>query len=257
LLQRSHDELEERVRQRTLELSDTAYALQMELRDREAAEARIKNLFTRLVTAQEDERRRISREIHDQIGQQITALRMHLEKVRHHCQADPEGAEQVERTARLAQALDENIDFLTWDLRPMALDHFGLRAALDALVRGWSERFGIAAGYHDVGMEKVRLPEPVETHMYRIAQEALHNIVRHADATSVAVVLECAGNDVSLMIEDDGCGFDPEGSASERAGMGLLGMRERGSLIGGKVEIESSPGSGTTVYVRVPLSPAT
>lgn len=253
-LQHSHEELEERVRQRTLELTDLTSALEAELQDREEADARVKGLFTRLVTAQEDERRRISRDIHDQIGQQIAALRMNLEALRQHCQSDPSATEHADRTIQIARTLDENIEFLTWDLRPLALDQFGLCAALDAMVHGWSERFGITADYHDVGIHDRRLPEHIETHLYRITQEALHNVFRHADASTVAVVLERAGDDVTLMIEDNGCGFDPEGSAAARAGLGLLGMRERASLIGGTVQIESAPGSGTTVYVRVPVS---
>lgn len=255
-LQQSHDELEVRVQQRTIELTEAANRLQVEIRDRQAAESRIKGLFTRLVTAQEDERRRISREIHDQIGQQITALRMNLETVRQHCHSDPRAAEHAERTIRLAQTLDANIEYLTWDLRPLALDHFGLRAALDAMVRDWSERFGLTAEYHDVGFDAVRLSDQQETQLYRIAQEALHNVIRHADASTVAVVLERAGDQVTLMVEDNGCGFDPDGSATARAGMGLLGMRERANLINGELQIESSPGSGTTVYVRVSLSRA-
>ena len=253
-LRQSHDALEEQVRQRVIERSHAAQALEVELREREAAETRIKSLFARLVTAQEDERRRISREIHDQIGQQLTALRMNLEALRQHCQSDRVGTEHAERALRLAQTLDENIEFLTWDLRPMALDHFGLRSALETLVRNWSERFGVTAGYRDIGMDGDRLPGEVETHLYRIAQEALHNVFRHADATCVAVLLERRQNLLALTIEDDGCGFDQEGSASDRAGLGLLGMQERAALIGGKVEIESSPGNGTTVYVRVPVS---
>jgi signal transduction histidine kinase len=112
----------------------------------------------------------------------------------------------------------------------------------------------VAAGYRDVAMEGTRLPADVETHLYRMAQEALHNVYRHADASHVSVVLERRGGDVLLVIEDNGCGFDPEGSAGTRAGMGLLGMRERASLINAEVYVESAPGNGTAVYVRVPGS---
>ena len=93
---------------------------------------------------------------------------MNLEALRQHCQSDRAGTEHAERALRLAQTLDENIEFLTWDLRPMALDHFGLRSALETLVRNWSERFGVTAGYRDIGMDGDRLPGEVETHLYRI-----------------------------------------------------------------------------------------
>ncbi len=152
-LREARNDLEDRVRERTAELVDLAGALQIELREREAAEVRIKSLFSRVLTVQEDERRRIAREIHDQVGQQITALRMGLDALGDRLSAHPEIAPLVQRAADLARDLDTSIDFLTWDLRPTTLDDLGLRAGLAALVRGWSARLGIHADYHDTGMD--------------------------------------------------------------------------------------------------------
>jgi PAS domain S-box-containing protein len=251
--QHEHGELEVRVRQRTDELADLAIALRQELGEREAAELRIKNLFTQVVSVQEEERRRIAREVHDQLGQQVTALRMTLETFTSQCDpATPLGAQAV-RTGRLAQELDDSIDFVIQDLRPSALDHLGLSAALDTLVRGWSDRFGIAAEYHARGLGDVRFPPHVEINIYRIVQEALHNVVKHARATSVAVVLEQMDGELKVAVEDDGRGFNVEDVAvGTPVGLGLLNMGERASLIGGEMDIESSAGTGTTVYVRVP-----
>jgi PAS domain S-box-containing protein len=253
-LRTAHEELEQRIRERTDELRASNAKLEEELRERRAAEERITALFRRLVTVQEDERRRIAREIHDQIGQQMTALRLNLETLESKCHGDRALELQAWWTRALAEELDHSIDFLTWDLRPAAFDHLGLTAAIDQLVRGWSERFGAFAEFQAVDMEGVSLPDHVEINLYRIVQESLHNIHKHADAGKVAVVLERRGDRVVLAVEDDGRGFEPHAaSVREGSGMGLLSMRERAALIGGDLDIESSPGAGTTIYARVPI----
>ena len=257
MLRLAHEELEERVRNRTSELSELAIALQAELVERESAEERIKSLFTKLVSVQEEERRRIAREVHDQLGQQMTALRISLERLRLQSSGDQLLAVEAERTAGLARELDDSIDFLTWSLRPASLDHLGLSAAIETLVRGWSERFGIRAEYHARDSQGVRLEPAVEINIYRIVQEALHNVFKHARARSVAVMLERKDTEVHVVIEDDGRGFDVESVTSgTSSGLGLVSMRERLDLLGGTLQIESGPEHGTTLYLRVPVEPA-
>lgn len=226
-----NEQLEERVRERTSE---------------------VRSLFERLVSAQEEERRRIARDIHDQVGQQITALRMNLETLRAQTAGQSGLVQQTTRTQQLAEELDQSIDFLTWQLRPAALDHLGLSAALQSLATGWSERFGVNAEVVVDGVEDVRLPRDVEANLYRIAQEALHNVAKHARATRVSVFLTQNNGDLVLLIEDDGRGFTPVTGAPMNGAMGLISMRERAALVGGRLEIESATGEGTSVYVRIP-----
>ena len=221
----------------------------------EIAERELKTLFARLVTIQEDERRRIARDIHDQAGQQVTALRMSLESLASQSIADSTLLAYTARAQRLAEELDETIDFLAWELRPAALERTGLAQALDNLVRGWSVRCRTAAHFESAGAEDLRFPKTIEANIYRLTQEALHNVLKHAKAERVSVFLGRLGDHALVIIEDDGCGFTlPEALSS--SGLGLESMRERASLIGAELQIESAPGHGTSVLVRVPLQRA-
>jgi signal transduction histidine kinase len=213
----------------------------------------IKALFRRLIESQEEERRRIARDIHDQLGQPMTALRLNLEALHMQAAAHPALSGQAARTLRVAQELDQSIDFLTWDLRPAALDHLGLAAALRDLVAGWSSRFNVAARLKVVGGDGTRLSSETESHLYRLVQEALHNVAKHAKASRVSVALRSNPSETLLVIKDDGQGFDPRDafSGSENRGLGLVSMRERATLSGGHLLIESSPGVGTTITVRI------
>jgi signal transduction histidine kinase len=256
-LRRLNDALEERIRERTSELAGANASLQLEVRERRAAENEIKALFTRLVSAQEDERRRIARDVHDQLGQQMTAVRINLEELQLRTDIDMPCAESVERTMRLAEELDHSIDFLAWELRPAALDHLGLPAALARLVGGWSERFQVRADYDTVGIDGVRLRSDIEANLYRLAQEALHNVYKHARATHVSVLLERRDHRLVLMVEDNGRGFAIRDASPEAVpSLGLVSMRERAALVGGELTIESTPGFGTTITVRVPTADA-
>ena len=252
-LRLAHDELEARVRQRTEQLAQTNVALEGELRERRAAEAQIKELFARLVTVQEEERRRIALDIHDQLGQQMTALRLHLEALQRRCAHDPSLSEPVNGAKLFADELDQSIDFLTWQLRPTALDHLGLSDALDHLVASWSERFRIPADYKLRGVRTRRFRLDIATNLYRLAQEALHNISKHARAARVLVSLEHHDADSVLVIADDGRGFDlaEVRSRGPAGGLGLVSMRERAALTGSELQIESHAG-GTTVRVTIP-----
>ena len=217
-----------------------------------AAQADIDTLVARLATVREEERRRIARDIHDQAGQQVTALRMSLESLASQSVADPTLLAHVARAQRLAGELDETVDFLVWELRPVALDRLGLAPALDSLVSRWSVRFRIAATFESAGTEELRFPESVETNIYRLIQEALHNVFKHARAKRVSVFFGRLGDHALVIVEDDGSGFTPSAAVTS-SGLGLEGMRERARLIGAELQIESAPGEGTSVLVRVPL----
>ena len=230
-----------------------AAQLATEVGERVAAEARIKALLERLVTAQEEERRRIARNLHDHLGQQLTALRLTLSSIKEDAAAPPI-RERIAIVEEMVLKLDRDVDLLAWDLRPATLDDLGLAAALTELVRQWTTLTSVPAEVHCT--VDLHLPGDVESNVYRIVQEALNNIAKHAAATQVSVLIEQRGSEAAITIEDDGRGFDPDRALEahgRHAGMGLIGMQERASLIDGDVQIESSPGDGTTIFVRIPM----
>jgi signal transduction histidine kinase len=231
-------------------------SLVAEIKDRRAAEEQITALFRRLVSMQDEERRRISRDIHDQIGQQMTALRMTLESVHPSRDGDSSQEDDLGRARKLLEDIDRSLHFLTWELRPAgALEHHGLAMALENLVSAWSERFGIPADFQGPTAERLQLPLDVATNVYALVQEALHNVVKHAAARHVGVLLQAHDSEAVVIVEDDGRGFDaaqvPE--RSESHGLGLVSMRERAGLCGGTLDIDAAPGRGTTIFVRIPL----
>lgn len=254
-LKRAHDELEDRVRERTQELAEANGSLRGEIAERVQSEQARLRLLRQLITVQEEERRRIARELHDTLGQQLAALRMSIELIKSEWKHDARLQEHIERTQSIFSQLDSDVDFLAWELRPAQLDQLGLDATLRTFVREWSEHFQIEADYHGFGEDAPRLIPEVETNLYRILQEALQNVNKHAGATRVSVVLERRNGRVVLIVEDNGKGYDPNQkvAAGSNKGMGVTNMRERASLIGGEVEIESTPGAGTAIYVFVPV----
>jgi len=212
-------------------------------------------LFSRLVLAQEDERRRIARELHDQLGQHMTALRLTLETLKSLAVDRPDMANQVRALQDLAEHLDRDIAFRVWELRPAVVETLGLGPALSEFVGNWSKRYGIQARLHLTSAPQP--PIETATTIYRLAQEALNNVIKHARSDRVDVVLEQSHDSISLIVEDNGIGFDPAAVASTTDGFGLLGMRERAALAGGELQIESGPGRGTTIILRLPMkSPA-
>jgi PAS domain S-box-containing protein len=220
-------------------------------RKRAEAERARTEFLTRLVFAQEDERRRIAREMHDQFGEQLTALALRIRTLKDACDGHDDWRAHVESIEAIAQRLDRDVDHLVWELRPTALDDLGLRAALANYVQDWSNRVGISAKLHTSGLLDDRLPSDAETALYRIAQEALTNVAKHARAAKVEIILERRADNVLLIIEDDGVGFDPAAAEDNARRFGLLGMQERAGLVGAMLEIESSAGNGTTVLVRM------
>jgi two-component system CheB/CheR fusion protein len=212
-----------------------------------------KQMLQQLVSTQEDERRRIARDLHDHFGQQMTALRLKLGSLKEMSGKDKRLGSEIEEADRIGASLDREIDFLAWELRPAALDDLGLRATLGNFVKEWSRYSGTKAEFHSSGIGKKPLEFSIETNLYRIAQEALNNIHKHARAESVSVLLEKHGDEISLIIEDDGVGFDPQGKFNRTKGIGLVGMNERAKICNGTLEIESAKGKGTTIYAKIPV----
>ena len=237
-----------RVQARTEELS-------REIGVRTRAEERVKALLERLVSVQEEERRRIARNLHDQLGQRITALRLSVSALKDDAALGTDLLQQrIEAIDRIAAQIDRDVDGIAWDLRPASLDDMGLAAALEAMVRDWSDTRGVRGELHVSTILDGRLPPEMESHLYRIVQEALNNVAKHAAASRASVLLKRTSGDVEVIVEDDGRGFDVESvTASRGGGMGLTGIQERASLMGGHVEVESTPGAGTTLFVRVPV----
>ena len=252
-LRRTNDELEVRVRERTFELAKVNESLRDEISERIQTERDRVRLLRQIVRAQEDERRRIARDIHDQVGQQMTALRLNLAAIDQSYGGDGEVREKLEQTKAIAERLDANVDFLAWELRPAALDDIGVAEAMGSFVHQWSRHSGVEAQFHTTGLDKERLSPETETNLYRIMQEALNNTMKYAQASRVDVLLERRDNQVVLIVEDDGAGFNPNAAVGgDNKGMGLVGMRERAALVGGTLQIESKPKKGTTIFVRVP-----
>jgi signal transduction histidine kinase len=255
-LRLEREQLELRVQQRTAELSRTNKALQAEIGQRQRAEEAHREVLRRLADAQETERGRISRELHDRLGQDLTALKLGLQMLRRHGPLAEEMQTSVGRLEKMAEGLMRDIHRLAWELRPSVLDDLGLELALRRYTTEWSENTGVAMDFHSHGDNGRRLPPEFETALYRLTQEALTNITRHARAKRVSVLLERRPGQVSLIVEDDGQGFDADSlmrAHATRGKLGLLGMQERVKLIGGSLEIESAPGAGATVFVRLPL----
>jgi signal transduction histidine kinase len=208
-----------------------------------------RDALSRVVSAQEAERRRLARELHDETGQALTSILLSLRSVEEAGdEAELRGA--VREVRDLVRSTLQDVRQLAVELRPKALDDFGLVAALERLTETFAEQTGIAIDFQPALQD--RLPAEIETALYRIVQESLTNIVKHARASSVSVVLTRKDGAVMAIVEDDGVGFEP-GRLGE-GGLGLVGMRERVSLLGGRLAVESRPGAGTTFVAEVPLT---
>lgn len=218
------------------------------------AEERIKALLARVVTVQEQERARFARNLHDHLGQQMTSLRIAISTLKHsRGGGDADG--HFERIERMLTQLDRDLDFLAWELRPAALDDMGLEDAMRAFLDRWSSLHAVHVEFHASASPRTRLPSEIESHLYRIFQEALHNVSKHARAARVSVTLQRQANEVTLLVEDDGTGVDTTALKSAKGrGMGLAGIEERAALLGGTVEFESAVNKGAALFVCIPLS---
>jgi len=167
-----------------------------------------------------------------------------------------EAHQHLEHLKELIERLGRELHDLAWELRPSVLDDLGLHKALSTYLEQWSLTSGIAADFQSLGLDIRRFETNVETAIYRVAQEALTNVVKHAKATRVSLILESRTDHLVVIIEDNGSGFDPEAvrlGSVERRWMGLRGMRERVVLVGGTWNIETSAGVGTTIFVKIPV----
>jgi len=218
--------------------------------------SQLRAISERAINAQEAERVRIARSLHDDTAQSISMLIIHLERLGHFIPVDePEITRFVSDAQNVATQLLENLRKIIWDLRPSILDDLGLVSAIRWFARTNLEKVGVKVEF-SAGSEVIRLPSHLETMLFRIAQEAISNILRHANAGKVSIRLWMAEACLWLEVKDDGHGFDLERSSEEpvdRKRLGLLGIQERVSLVGGEIKIESSQGSGTCLQVHIPL----
>jgi signal transduction histidine kinase len=211
---------------------------------------RLQSLTRKLVEVQESERYHIARELHDEAGQSLSSLKLSLGRL----EQDPDCPEHMRRRLvdlkHVTDGVMEELHRLAMDLRPVALDHLGLVAALDQYARHLKSN-SLSVKFKAVGFEGNRLPPELENSLYRIVQEALTNVIRHAQARNVGILLEREAGKVKVFIEDDGIGFTPDWEIINDR-MGLVGMRERCEMFGGSLTIESSAGLGTSIIVEVP-----
>jgi two-component system, NarL family, sensor histidine kinase DevS len=230
---------------RVAEQFATRAAIAVDLSERVARDA-----LRRVVSGQELERRRLARELHDETGQALTSILLGLKSVEE-AKDDASLSAAAANLRRLVVATLQDVRRLAVELRPKALDDFGLVPALERLAQTFSEGTGIVVQLEShLGDE--RLAEELETTLYRLVQEALTNVVKHAHARTVSILLVRRNDRVTAIIEDDGRGFEP--SRAREDGLGLVGMRERVGLVGGKLTVEASKGAGTTIAVEVPAS---
>ena len=205
-----------------------------------------------VIAAQEDERKRIARELHDSTSQSLTSLLVGLRNLSGLCD-HPQVQEHAETLRTVAAHTLDEVHTLALQLRPSVLDDLGLQAAIERYVTDYRARYPIAIDLVMRGLGEERLPSEVETALYRIVQESLTNVARHAQAHTASVLIERQNGAVRAIIEDDGRGFDPSMASAAEGRLGLYGMRERAELLGGKMAIESAPANGTSLFVEIPL----
>ncbi|MCL4369765.1 MAG: HAMP domain-containing protein, partial [Chloroflexi bacterium] len=219
-------------------------------------EERVSQLLQRVIDAQEEERRRIARELHDETSQSMAALTVGLKVASSLIERDPRRAERILEGLKEATALTlREIHNIVYDLRPTLLDDMGLVPALHWCATRWLSEQGVEVEVTAEGLGQ-RLPQQVETTLYRIGQEAINNVAKHAGARHVSIYLEGEKGQVRLSVADDGRGFAGAGARrdhGEKPSLGLVGMAERASLLGGECTVTSVPGEGTRVAVTIPL----
>jgi len=216
-----------------------------------ASQERYRSLARRLLEQQEHERGALARELHDQVGQSLTAILLELQAIKG--ELSPSSRARVPESVRMIKTMIKQVQTLAFELRPAMLDEFGLVKALRNLVTRHGERLGVPAGFMATPID-ARAPVEIETACFRIVQEALSNVARHARAEHVEVTLTVQDAALEVTVRDDGVGFNLE---RQGTGLGLLGMGERADFVGGRVDIESAPDAGTTLRARFPLPPAT
>lgn len=249
--------LERLVLARTRELTETIEKLKKEKSDRKRAEnsllqyaERMKALSLRLLNTQENERRHIAMELHDEIGQSLTGIKLIIEII---AKALPAEMNKGMAEAKdLAEKLLERVRSMTLDLRPPMLDNFGLLKSLLWHFERYTSQTNVRVLFSQSGIEGRFRPD-VEIIAYRVVQEALTNVARHAEVREVKVLINAKGNVLNITIKDKGTGFVLKGTTAERTTAGISGMRERLRLVGGQLMINTSPGAGTKIYAEIPI----
>lgn len=247
-------EVSRRVQERADDLSRFNEALTAEMEARAHGEGERDMLRRQLAAAEEAERRRLARELHDQLGQHLTALALGLDEVAGLLPPDSPAVRRVAGLLRLTSLLTRDVRYLAVELRPPELDDVGLVSAMTTYIEQWMTRYGTRAEFEVIAQPDLQIPADASTTLYRILQEALTNVAKHAQASRVSVILEQDRGDVRLIIEDDGLGFDVDAvrrRARADSRLGIAGMQERVNLLHGTLDIESGPGQGTTLYVKL------
>jgi signal transduction histidine kinase len=201
------------------------------------------------------ERRRIALELHDEIGQSLTVIKLHLEAIKTTPADSERHKDHIEQCLDVAGSAIEQVRMLTLELRPSKLDDLGLSAAIRWLLDQQARSGGLLPVFHEENLPE-RLPPNVETACYRIAQEALNNVVRHGGAKRVWVYIALHGSVLNLSVRDNGIGFDAQEVRQRRSStgsLGLIGMEERAALVGGELRVTSTPGKGTKVHATIPI----
>ena len=243
-------------------LSDgTSVSIGQDISEQNRADEERRRLLQRLITAQEDERRHLSRELHDNLGQYLSALLLGLESLARVGDLPAAAVNQLSYLTETTKQFELDVHSLALELRPTTLDDLGLEAALSSFAREWERRHDrrIKVVFNSSGFANPdkRLPFDVEVAIYRVVQEALTNASRHSNAQIVSIILERDNRQVRVTIEDDGVGFDVEkmmSSPVENRRLGLMSMQERVQMVGGEFKIDS--GAGTTIVVTIPLNTA-
>ncbi|MEJ8853665.1 ATP-binding protein [Variovorax robiniae] len=212
--------------------------------------AKNRELTQKLIALQDNERLALARELHDEFAQHCTAIRIEATYIQRSHSLEQIG-EAARRAAASAESLQEGVRRLVRRLRPAELDQLGLVAAMQSLCEAWTTRSGVPCLFHSRG-NLCQHSEAVDTTVYRVTQEALANVVRHAHATRVNIELAVTSDSLSLCVEDDGRGFT---AASPESGYGLLGATERAAALGGRLVADSAPGAGTRIHMQLPLVP--
>ncbi len=210
-------------------------------------------LSQRLMRAQEDERLNLSRELHDESGQLLTALTVQLGLLDRNLDKPADLRVKIEELKNTANEIQENLHRLAVNLRPASLDHIGLEMTLRQYISEFNKQYDISVDFEAIGIKDTRLPSDVETTIFRIVQEALTNVISHAQAKHVDILLNLRNQHVILVVEDDGIGFAPASLVAEEH-LGLFGMSERVQMLGGEFVLESAPGKGTTIKAEIPYN---
>jgi signal transduction histidine kinase len=246
LLKEVNEQLEKRVGERTADLAASRQA-------QERNEEQLHTLTGRILTAQEEERRRIAQDLHDDVNQRLALLMLELQGIdRRLDPLSPNVQEGVRNVLKGLEELSDDVRYMAYRFHPSILDDLGLKAALQRLLDDFSSRSGVKALFVHQPIDHT-LDKTAATALYRVVQECLSNIARHAKATRVEVEVTVEDERVAVMVCDDGMGFDQMAINRAASGLGLLNMRERLLAVQGSCEVESTPGKGTTVSMYVPL----